>query len=71
MKEKLLALWATLQQKINTNREVIIRTGAVVIGTAIGVIGATIVSNMQEEEYLNALLSEDPDEEEDDSDSQE
>lgn len=70
MKEKLLALWTTLQQKVSTNREVIIRTGAVVIGTAIGVIGATIVSNMQEEAYINDLLSEDQDEE-DDSESQE
>lgn len=58
MKNKLKDLWLTLVEKVSDNKETVIRVGGVVIGAAIGAIGATIVANMQQEAAVNQMLFE-------------
>ena len=66
-KEKLAALWA----KVVENKETVIRIAGIVGGAVVGVIGATIVANVQEQSYIDALLAEEDEEDLDDDDSRE
>jgi len=58
MKNKLLALWATIQEKIYDNKETLIRVGAAVAGTVVGVVAASIVANAQEQSLVEEYLME-------------
>jgi len=56
MKQRLLELWATTQEKAYDNKETLIRVGGIVAGAVIGFTVATIIANAQEDILLEEIL---------------
>lgn len=56
MKQKLMDLMATVQEKAYDNREVLIRVGGVLIGAAVGALVATAIANAQQDLLLEEIL---------------